>query len=215
MKHPNAVSMILTASAAILISAPQAIASEGVPVVPDEVEAAEVREAAETASAEAEEAGVVIEVVEEAEATTDAVVLEAVVAEDVVEAAEEPVEAEATTDTRVLEAEVVAQPVSSDNPISMDRSDWPAIVVTPEDGSVAHNPHYMGNVPLGEDIVSPLHAPDPVWQIQEALRGAEAGNLSGENLSALGAQPFIGLAQFALIPFRAVIEHPWSDATSP
>lgn len=106
--------------------------------------------------------------------------------------------------------------ISTDvTPIEMDRSAWPTIVIRPEDGSVTHNPHYMGNVPMGEDEVSPLDAPDPVWQIQEALRGAYAGNYNSENLSALGAQPFIGLAQFALIPVRAVFKHPWAEVTSP
>ncbi len=100
-------------------------------------------------------------------------------------------------------------------PIDMDRAGWPTILVTPTDGSVTHNPGYMGNPPMGDDIVTPLHAPDPVWQIQEALAGADAGNLNGENLSALGAQPFIGLAQFGLIPVRAVFENPLSDTTSP
>lgn len=122
---------------------------------------------------------------------------------------------ETATDVQVIETGGIEQPSSHSGPISMDRSDWTAIVVSPEDGSVTHNPHYMGNVPLGEDEVSPLHAPDPVWQIQEALRGANSGNLNGENLSALGAQPFIGLAQFVLIPVHAVFDHPWSEATSP
>jgi hypothetical protein len=97
----------------------------------------------------------------------------------------------------------------------MDRSDWQVIVVAPADGKVTHNPTYVGGVPMGEDIVSPLHAPDPVWQIQEALRGADAGNWNGENLADLGGQPFIALGQFIAMPFRAVIEHPWSDQTSP
>jgi len=100
-------------------------------------------------------------------------------------------------------------------PIDMDRSGWPTLVVTPTDGSVTHNPGYMGNPPMGDDIVTPLHAPQTLWQIQEALAGADAGNFNGENLAALGAQPFIGLAQFVLIPVRAVFENPWSDATSP
>ncbi len=100
-------------------------------------------------------------------------------------------------------------------PIDMDRTGWPTVVVTPSDGSVTHNPSYMGNPPMGDDIVTPLHAPDPVWQIQEALAGEEAGNLNGENLAALGAQPFIGLAQFVIMPIRALFENPLSDATSP
>ncbi len=115
----------------------------------------------------------------------------------------------------VEEGDEVEQLSAAINPIDMDRTAWPTIVVTPEDGSVTHNPHYMGNVPMGEDEVGPLDAPDPVWQIQEALRGADAGNYNGENLSALGAQPFIGLAQFVLIPVRAVFEYPWSEVTSP
>jgi hypothetical protein len=97
----------------------------------------------------------------------------------------------------------------------MDRTTWPAIVVTPADGKVTHNPHFMGDAPMGDDIVSPLHAPDPVWQIQEALRGAEAGNWNGENLTALGAQPVIATAQILAIPFRAVIDNPLSKETSP
>lgn len=97
----------------------------------------------------------------------------------------------------------------------MDRTTWPAIVVTPASGKVTHHPHFMGDAPMGDDIVSPLHAPDPVWQIQEALRGAEAGNLNGENLTALGAQPVIATAQILAIPFRAVIDNPLSKETSP
>ena len=96
----------------------------------------------------------------------------------------------------------------------MDRSDWPVVEIAPADGAVTHNPTYMGSVPMGEDEVSPLHAPDPVWQIQEALRGATAENYSAENTRDLVTQPFIGLAQFVLIPFEAVIEHPWSEVTS-
>ncbi|MEZ6190564.1 MAG: hypothetical protein R3C45_04655 [Phycisphaerales bacterium] len=97
----------------------------------------------------------------------------------------------------------------------MDRTTWPAIVVTPADGKVTHNPHFMGDPPMGDDIVSPLHAPDPVWQIQEALRGADAGNWNGENLTALGVQPVIATAQILAIPFRAVIDNPLSKETSP
>ncbi len=97
----------------------------------------------------------------------------------------------------------------------MDRSTWPALVVTPSDGKATHHPHFMGDPPMGEDIVSPLHAPDPVWQIQEALRGADAGNWNGENLAALGAQPFIAAAQILAIPFRAAIDNPLSKETSP
>lgn len=97
----------------------------------------------------------------------------------------------------------------------MDRTTWPAIVVTPADGKVTHNPTFMGEVPMGEDIVSPLHAPDPVWQIQEALRGEEAGNLNGENLSALAAQPVIATAQIIAMPFRAILDNPLSKETSP
>ncbi len=121
----------------------------------------------------------------------------------------------------VSEADAVDTPTQTDppvvdsQPIDMDRSTWPTLVVTPTDGSVTHNPSYMGNPPMGDDIVTPLHAPETIWQIQEALGGADAGNLNGENLTALGAQPFIGLAQFVLIPVRVVFENPLSDATSP
>jgi len=100
-------------------------------------------------------------------------------------------------------------------PISMDRADWPSLTVTPASGRVTHHPHFVGDVPMGEDAVSPLHAPDPVWQIQEALLGAEAENWSGHNLTDLGAQPFAGLAQFVVMPFQAVLENPWSEDTSP
>ncbi len=116
---------------------------------------------------------------------------------------------------QILVTEATEPLTPAGEPISMDRSDWPTIVILPEDGSVTHNPHYMGNVAMGEDEVGPLHAPEPVWQIQEALSGADAGNYNGENLSALGAQPFIGLVQFVLIPVHAVFEQPWSEATSP
>ncbi len=110
--------------------------------------------------------------------------------------------------------EVAGEPQPG-TPISMDRSHWPRIVITPADGSVTHDPHYVGSVPMRDDEVSPLHAPDPVWQIQEALIGADADNLSGENLTDLVTQPFIGLARMVLLPFQAVIQHPWADATSP
>jgi hypothetical protein len=100
-------------------------------------------------------------------------------------------------------------------PISMDRSDWPTIITTPADGSVTHNPHFTGNPPMGDDIISPLDAPDPIWQIQEALAGAYANNLNGENLSALGAQPFIAAAQFVAMPFRMILDNPLSKTTSP
>jgi len=106
-------------------------------------------------------------------------------------------------------------PIMETQPISMDHSGWPVIVVTPADGSVTHNPGYMGNPPMGDDIVTTLNAPDPVWQVQEALAGAKAGNLNGENLLDLGAQPFIGLARIFIIPARAVFERPWAEVTSP
>jgi hypothetical protein len=99
--------------------------------------------------------------------------------------------------------------------LSLDRSGWPIIRISPADGTVTHNPHFMGDPPMGEDMVSPLHAPDPVWQIQEALAGARAGNLNGENLAALGAQPIIGLAQFIAMPVRMILANPLSEATSP
>lgn len=130
----------------------------------------------------------------------------------------EQVTAEDTTTTEISEdaaaAELSSEPVAA-APISMDRSDWPHIVVTPADGTVTHHPQFVGNVPMGEDEVGPLNAPDPVWQIQEALLGAEADNLNGDNLTDLVTRPIIGLAQFVLIPFQAVLENPWSEATSP
>jgi len=100
-------------------------------------------------------------------------------------------------------------------PSILDRSAWPIIQVSPADGTVTHHPSFMGDPPMGEDIISPLRAPDPVWQIQEALAGADAGNLNGENLSALGAQPIIGLVQFIALPFRMILDNPLSEATSP
>ncbi len=108
-----------------------------------------------------------------------------------------------------------AKPITEPKPISMDRSDWPTILITPVDGSVTHNPHFTGNPPMGDDIISPLHAPDPVWQIQESLDGANANNLNSENLIDLATQPFIGLAQFIAIPVRAIIDNPLSKTTSP
>lgn len=124
----------------------------------------------------------------------------------------EAVAVEAVSEVTVDEA-ANAEPAAA--PIAMDRTAWPRTVVTAAEGKVTHNPHYMGNPPMGEDIVSPLHAPDPIWQIQEALRGADAGNLNGENLIDLGTQPFVGLAQIVLMPVRAVLEHPWANVTSP
>ena len=121
-------------------------------------------------------------------------------------------------DTDPADAGVQAGTITPDpaTPIDvMDRSTWPALVVTPADGKATHHPHFMGDPPMGDDIVSPLHAPDPVWQIQEALRGADAGNWNGENLAALGAQPFIATAQILAIPFRAAIDNPLSKETSP
>ncbi len=123
----------------------------------------------------------------------------------------------------VTQTDPETQAVEDDTPqaedestsFGLDRSTWPVIRVSPADGSVTHHPAFMGDPPMGEDVVNPLHAPDPVWQIQEALAGAVAGNLNGENLSALGAQPIIGLIQFLALPFHAILENPLSEATSP
>lgn len=112
-------------------------------------------------------------------------------------------------------ADIQTEPAPEPGPISMDRSDWPTLVVAPISGAVTHHPHFTGEAPLGDDIVTPLHAPDPVWQLQEALAGAHAGNLNGENLSALATQPVVGLAQFIVMPVRMVIDNPLSKETSP
>jgi len=122
-------------------------------------------------------------------------------------------------DTPIVEAQVLEDETTEaqgESPaINMDRSGWPVIHISPADGSVTHHPHFMGDPPMGDDEINPLHAPDPVWQIQEALAGADAGNLNGENLAALGAQPFIGLAQFIALPVRMILDNPLSKATSP
>lgn len=145
--------------------------------------------------------------------TTSALLLVAVPAM----ASDEPVAVtdDADTTESIEVVELAELPQLQAEPISMDRSDWPTIVISPADGKTTHNPAYMGDVPMGEDIVSPLHASDPVWQIEEALRGADAGNWNGENLADLGAQPFIALGRFIAIPFFAILEHPWSEDTSP
>ncbi len=117
-----------------------------------------------------------------------------------------------------VEIEIITEatdPANESRVISMDRSDWPTLTVSPIDGRVTHHPHFTGEAPLGDDIVTPLHAPDPVWQLQEALAGAHAGNLNGENLSHLGTQPIVGLTQFVLMPARMILENPLSKETSP
>jgi hypothetical protein len=123
--------------------------------------------------------------------------------------------AEDATQPAAATPEALPSPGAIGGTISMDRSDWPTVPVAPEDGTVTHHPHFVGNVPMGDDEVGPLDAPDPVWQIQEALAGADAGNLNGENLIDLSTQPFIGIAQFVIMPVQMVLENPWSEATSP
>ena len=132
------------------------------------------------------------------------------------EPAAESVEVEVEIITETTDpADIQAEPAAESRIISMDRSDWPTLIVSPIDGKVTHHPHFTGEAPLGDDIVTPLHAPDPVWQLQEALAGAHAGNLNGENLSHLGSQPIVGLTQFVLMPARMILENPWSKETSP
>ncbi|GAB4195794.1 MAG: hypothetical protein Kow00105_09980 [Phycisphaeraceae bacterium] len=155
-------------------------------------------------------------------------ILSAVVPTGVCMAADDAQTGPAVETTEQVADTETGEPVETDAPTAnesdycskaggniMDRSDWPTVVVSPADGRVRHDPTYMSNPPLGEDIVSPLHAPDPVWQIQEALRGAEAGNFNGENLLGLVAEPFSALAQIAMMPAAMVIEHPWADRYSP
>jgi len=127
----------------------------------------------------------------------------------------DPIETDESSADNQESSDEPADPANESHVISMDRSDWPTIVVSPIDGKVTHHPHFTGEAPLGEDIVTPLHAPEPVWQLQEALAGAHAGNLNGENLSHLGSQPFVGLTQFVLMPVRMVLENPLSKETSP
>lgn len=152
-----------------------------------------------------------VQVVEPVKAEPAKAEADAVEAPDAVEAVESPGPAETVEPPEQAEA---AEPVHA-VPISMDRSDWPHIVLTPADGTVTHNPQFVGNVPMREDEISPLDAPDPVWQVQEALNGDQAQGLGGENLLDLVTQPVIGTVQIVLIPIEAVIENPWSDATSP
>ncbi len=192
---------------------PQPAEDTQVEVEAEAAEAEALEAQADTTDAQTQPDDTEVEVEVEVEVETEVEVEAEVEAVDTQEpsasdAATEPANDNDTTDTPVASQ---AQPETT----GLDRSGWPVIVITPADGTVTHHPHFMGDPPMGDDEISPLHAPNPVWQIQEALAGAKSGNLNGENLSALGAQPFIGLAQFLAIPFRAVLDNPLSEATSP
>jgi hypothetical protein len=192
--------LLLIASVGLLLTARTALGSQGQAVEPAPTDPPQPVQAG--GSADTAPAPTVDDAVAPADAARDAVAIEEVAPQDAVTPAD-------------VDTQTPGPKMTGTVPVNMDHSVWPAIVFTPADGSVTHNPSYMGTPPMGEDIVNPLHAPDPVWQIQEALAGADAGNLNGENLLDLGAQPFIGLVKFFIIPVRAIFEHPLSDVTSP
>jgi len=206
MPHTTHTTTTLLATLGLFTFAPLAIAAEG------DVPATVATDQAIDESLETEDSWIDIELAEE-QGMDQSI---EVVAEPAVESVETQVLTEASE--AVDPDELIATPIDPANEsrvISMDRSHWPTITVSPIDGRVTHHPHFTGEAPLGEDIVTPLHAPDPVWQLQEALAGAHAGNLNGENLSALGSQPIVGLTQFVLMPARMILENPWSKETSP
>jgi hypothetical protein len=204
MYNAPATRLLLTASIGLLLSTHPGFASDG-QVNPDP------QQAGVAASAEANEAADSSTDIDKSDVSVQATPNEDVTAEDTTE--DTIGEAVATTQSPTETS--TNEPLFASVPIDVNHADWPAVVVRPIDGSVTHNPHFTGNPPMGDDVVTPLHAPDPVWQIQEALAGADAGNLNGENLTDLGTQPFIGLAQFVVMPVRMIIDNPLSEATSP
>jgi hypothetical protein len=218
MLHIPATRLLLTASIGLLLSTQPGFASEGQanPELQQAPTASEsqmpaVEQAGVAASAEDNEAADTSPDVDNSDESVQTITNDDVAAEETTE----NMNGDEVATTQTPTETTTEDPLFASIPIDMNHADWPALIVRPIDGSVTHNPHFTGNPPMGDDVITPLHAPDPVWQIQEALAGADAGNLNGENLTDLGAQPFIGLAQFVVMPLRMVIDNPLSETTSP
>jgi hypothetical protein len=98
----------------------------------------------------------------------------------------------------------------------LDRSHWPVITVTPDDGRTVHGPvYYLPWTVRGS--LSDLDAqPDTESKLNEALNGTEPGNLLCPiNATELGIQPLGFGADTVLLPVRLILQPVWTDVTTP
>ena len=98
----------------------------------------------------------------------------------------------------------------------LDRSHWPVISVSPDDGRTIHGPVYY--LPwTAQGSLSDLDAqPDTESKLNEALDGTTPGNLlSPLNAAELGVQPLGFGADTVLLPLRLIMRPVWTDVTTP
>ncbi len=98
----------------------------------------------------------------------------------------------------------------------LDRSHWPVITVSPDDGRTVHGPVYYQPW-TAQGSMSDLDAqPDTESKLNEALDGTKPGNLlSPLNAAELGVQPLGFGADTILLPLRLIMRPVWTDVTTP
>ncbi len=141
--------------------------------------------------------------------------LEDPVTENALDDTAEALEAEALTDTKIVGPSTDPDAVTPSMG-AFNRANWPKVKFMPADGRTVHNPSYYGEVPLGDDAISVISPPDPVWRMQEALSGAKPGNWDAQNLGQFAWDLPIGFGLTTLsVPVQAVGEPPWKQVTTP
>ncbi|MBI1338565.1 MAG: hypothetical protein GC164_16600 [Phycisphaera sp.] len=107
--------------------------------------------------------------------------------------------------------------------VGVDRSHWDKTTVGPDDGVTHHHPVYFKDCPIQHDEIDrlpivQLDAPgsDPEAAYRDALSGERAGwLLDGKNILGAFTQPVKFGFDLGTWPVHAVIQHPYSDVTTP
>ncbi len=86
----------------------------------------------------------------------------------------------------------------------LDRSNWPGMTFSPADAGLSCMPRYFGQVPLGDDAISPLLPPMVDLQLAEAMACERAGNWNRENARDAVMAPPCAAVDVVMLPVNAI-----------